>query len=193
MSLGVGGATVKMGAHVCAFFHDRTARDEIVEGFVAEAAAAGHKSYCLLEGPPPAGVLAGGAELLSPLQTYLADGAFTAGPMLSRLEDLVRRALHDECWPGVRAVGEMNWAAETPAMEEVFLYESEVNRFAGRHPQVLLCLYDLTRFPADALFEVLKTHPWMVVANVVLPNPYYQDPDAFLAGRTARPLTEPTS
>ena len=193
MSLGVGGAVVEMGAHVCAFFHDRAQRDEIVAGFAAEAAGAGHKCYCLLDGPPPAGERAGGAELLTTMQTYLADGTFAARPMLGRLERLVRRGLQDEGYPAVRAVGEMSWAADSPPdMGEVFRYESEVNRFAGRHPQLLLCLYDLTRFPADALFEVLKTHPWMLVANVALPNPYYQEPDAFLAGRASRPLSEPT-
>jgi hypothetical protein len=173
VSLGIGGATVEMGAHVCAFVHDRALRDEIVEDFAAEAGAAGHKCYCLLDGPPPAGARTGAAEVLTTAETYLAGGAFAAGPMLGRLEHLVERAL-DEGWPAVRAVGEMSWAATIPsAMEPVLRYESEVNRLAGRR-QVLLCLYDLARFPAEALLGVLRTHPWMLVANVVLPSPYYQ-------------------
>lgn len=182
MSLGVGGAAVEMGAHVCAFVPDRAVRDEIVEGFTAEAVAAGHKCYCLLDGAPPAatpppGAPAGSAEVLTTAETYLATAPFAAAPMLGRLEGLVGRALHDERWPAVRAVGEMTWAAARPsAMEEVLWYESEVNRLADRHRQVLLCLYDLARFPAGALVGVLRTHPWMLVANVVLPSPWYQSP-----------------
>jgi len=189
VSLGVGGAAVEMGAHICAFFHDRALRDEIVAGFAAEAGAAGHKCYCLLDGAPPAG----SAEVLTTVETYLAPGKFAAGPMLGRLKRLVRRALDDEGWPAVRALGEMTWAAARPsAMEEVLHYESEVNRFAGCDRQVLLCLYDLNRFSGDALVGVLRTHPWMVVANVVLPSPWYQEPDAFVTGRTAPGPSAPT-
>jgi len=184
---------VEVGAHVCAFVHDRGLRDEIVEGFAAEASAAGEKCYCLLDSAPPAGISAGSAEILTTVETYLATGTFGARPMLGRLEGLAVRALDEEGWPAVRALGEMSWAAAQPsAMDEVLCYESEVNRFAVCRRHVLLCLYDLRHFPANALVGVLRTHPWMLVANVVLPSPWYQEPDDFLAGPTVRRPSGPT-
>ena len=196
VSLGVAGAVVEMGAHVCGFFNHGDLRREILDGFVAGGVRAGHKCYCLLDCPDPvptgpavgsltgSAVTSGQVEFMTRMESYLPDGTFAAPRMLTRLEALVTRALHEEAYPAVRAVGEMSWASEAvPGAEEVSLYESEVNRLAGRYPQVLLCLYDLSRFRAEALVEVLKTHPWILIANVVLKNPYYLDPDEYLAGR----------
>jgi len=162
------------GAHVCGFFHDEGRRAEILDTFIAEALQSGDKCYCLLERPHPAAPAHPAAEYLTTVDTYLAGGRFSAEAMLARLERFVTRALHDEGYPGVRAVGEMSWAAGGfPGTEEVGVYELEVNGFAPRHPQVLLCLYDLSRFPAAAIDQVLGTHPWILVAGVVLPNPYF--------------------
>ena len=38
-------------------------------------------------------------------------------------------------------------------------YESKLNRFLPRYPQVILCLYELDRFSGEVLVDVLKTHP----------------------------------
>jgi hypothetical protein len=178
VSLGIGGA-VAMGAHVCGFFHDQTRRAEILDAFIAEALEAGHKCYCLLDAPHPAAKHPA-AEFLATTESYLAGGRFDPRAMLIRLEELVTRALHDEGYPAVRAVGEMSWAADGfPGADQVCAYESEVNRFAPRYQQVLLCLYDLSRFPAEAIVAALRTHPWILVADVVLPNPLFLEPDAF--------------
>lgn len=163
-----------MGAHVCGFFHDQARRVEILDAFVAEAAAAGDKCYCLLERPPP-GRPYPGADVMTTAESYLLGGRFSAEAMLARLEGFVTRAL-DEGYPAVRAVGEMSWASgAVPGGEELCRYEAEVNRLSPRYPGVLLCLYDLTRFPAGAVLDVLRTHPWILVADVVLPNPYYSE------------------
>jgi hypothetical protein len=37
-----------------------------------------------------------------------------------------------------------------PGRTEFFRYEGELNRFALRHPQAILCLYDLDRFVAGS-------------------------------------------
>jgi hypothetical protein len=197
VSLGVGGAVVPAGSHVCAFFHDQQRRAELLDQLIAEAVRAGHKCYCILDGPHPveeaqvaidtfsptvSGVVRGQAELLTTRQSYVLGGRFAARAMLDRLQQLVKVALEDEGYPAVRAVGEMTWAAEDPpGVEELWLYESEVNRLAGRYPQVLVCLYDLSRFQAETVVEVLRTHPSILIADVVLPNPWYTPPDEFSA------------
>lgn len=167
----------QLGAHVCAFFPDQRRRAEILDTFIGEAVEAGDKCYCLLHSPYP-GPEHPGVEYLTTAETYLARGRFSADAMLHRLKRFVTRAVHDEGYPGVRAVGEMSWAAEgLPGTDEVCRYESEVNRFDPAHRQVLLCLYDLSRFSADDVERALRTHPWILVADVVLPNPYFRHPD----------------
>ena len=168
------GAVNQLGSHVCGFFPDQRRRTEILDAFIGEALEAGDKCYCLLHRPHH-GADHRAVEYLTTAETYLAGGRFSTEAMLERLEGLVTRAVGHEGYPGVRAVGEMSWAAEgPPGAEEVVRYESEVNRLAPRHRQVLLCLYDLSRVGAEAVDRVLVTHPWILVADVVLPNPYYR-------------------
>ena len=62
-------------------------------------------------------------------------------------------------------------------------YESELNRIMSNFPQVNLCLYDLTRCSGDLIMDVLKTHPKALLGGMVIDNPYYLDPDEFLASR----------
>jgi hypothetical protein len=79
----------------------------------------------------------------------------------------------------------MTWALrQAPGVEELVGYESELNRFLPRYPQVILCLYDLERFSGDIIIDVLKTHPRVLLGGMVLDNPYYLEPDEFLAVRS---------
>jgi hypothetical protein len=44
-----------------------------------------------------------------------------------------------------------------------------------------MCFYDLDRFPGDIVVDVLKTHPKVLMNNMVIENPYYVEPAEFLA------------
>jgi hypothetical protein len=48
---------------------------------------------------------------------------------------------------------------------------------------VILCLYALDSFSGELLVDVLKTHPKVLLAGMVLDNPYYLEPAEFLASR----------
>jgi hypothetical protein len=48
---------------------------------------------------------------------------------------------------------------------------------------VILCLYELDQFSGEVLVDVLKTHPKVLLGGMVLDNPYYLEPDEFLATR----------
>jgi hypothetical protein len=62
-------------------------------------------------------------------------------------------------------------------------YESEVNRFVPKYPQVILCLYDLREFGGGLLMDLLKTHPKVLLGGFVLDNPHYLSPDEYRAAK----------
>ena len=70
-----------------------------------------------------------------------------------------------------------------PGVDELVSYESKLNRFLPRYPQVILCLYDLNRFTGEILLDLLKTHPKVLLGGMLVANPYYLDPDEFLVQR----------
>jgi len=46
---------------------------------------------------------------------------------------------------------------------------------------VMLCLRDLERTGAEVMMDTLRTHPVAIMDDVIHANPYYIEPDTFLA------------
>jgi hypothetical protein len=196
IELGIPGVQLAPGDHVCAFYRGLSERDEVLIPYLREGLRAGDKCICVVDATEPDTVLAsltGDIDLRSPLgshqidvlssrQTYLRDGVFCTQTMLEFWEQSVGGALRDPGFSFARAVGEMTWALrDMPGVAELVGYESELNRFLPQYPQVILCLYDLERFNGGMVVDIMKTHPKVLVGGAVVENPYYLDPDEFLA------------
>jgi hypothetical protein len=81
----------------------------------------------------------------------------------------------------------MSWAHRSEGMvSDLIGYENELNRIMSNFPQVNLCLYDLTRCSGELIMDVLKTHPKALLGGMVIDNPYYLEPDEFLASRLSQ-------
>ncbi len=110
--------------------------------------------------------------------------------MMSFWEERVGTAIDSGSFEFVRSVGNMSWALDTKTeARELVRYESELNRFLPRYPQVMLCLYDLDQFNGEVLIGILETHPLVLLAGMVMENPYYIEPDRILTSLgTTQPL-----
>lgn len=196
VGLGVAGVNLRPGDHVCAFYRGQAERDQILMSYMREGIAARDKVICVVEtvgapevvgalGPAAGEAIGSGAlDVLTPEQTYLLTGHFDMTEMLAYWREGVELALADPRFGFVRVIGEMpNALTDTPDMDEFLFYESELNRFVTQHPQVIVCLYDLDRFGGALLIDVLRTHPLVLLGGAVFDNPYYVEPDDFLAAR----------
>jgi len=195
---GIPGLSLLPGDHVCAFYRGSPERDEMLLPYLAEGLRAGEKCICVVDASDHAAVLTslGGEvdvgghlaehrlEMFTSEEAYLRSGRFSPASILDFWDGAIATALGPEEFTFVRVVGEMSWALRgLPGSEALFAYEAELNRFALRYPQVLLCLYDLERFGGEILVDVLKTHPKILVDGFVIENPYYLEPDQFLVAR----------
>jgi hypothetical protein len=198
---GIPGLSLAPGDHVCAFYRGRVERDEMLLPFLAEGLRAGDKCICVVDAADPQEVITtlGGEldvgdvgghlaehrlEMFTSEGAYLRQGRFSPASILEFWDRAIAAALGPEEFTFVRVVGEMSWALRgLPGSEALFAYEAELNRFAVRYPQVMLCLYDLERFGGEVLMDVLKTHPKILVDGFVVENPYYLEPDEFLLSR----------
>jgi hypothetical protein len=197
IALGIPGVQLEPGDHVCAFYPTLAERDEILIPYLREGLTAGDKCICVVDATDPETVLAAVGpdvdlagclgrrqlEVERSQDTYLTGGRFSTEAMLDFWEYSVGGALA-EGFGFARAVGEMTWALrQMPGVEELVGYEARLNRYLPRYPQVVLCLYELDRFSGEVLVDVLKTHPKVLLGGMVLDNPYYLEPDEFLATR----------
>jgi hypothetical protein len=197
VALGIGNLSIAPGTHICAFFRGVPERDAIVVPFLVEGLRCGDKCNCFVDDgidairtavaanyrvPPE--VKANQLVIGSSRETYLRRGRFSAQEMLDFWDDSVSSALHEEGFPFARSTGEKTWTLEElPDLEAFLTYESELNRFLPRYPQVILCLYDLEHYGGEILVDILKTHPKVLMGGTVLENLYYLEPDEFLASR----------
>jgi hypothetical protein len=186
-----------VGDHICGFYRQPAERDDILIPFLVDGLRAGDKCTCVVDSCTPDDVLASMSthlevdpyvsvcqlEVLDSYATYLADGGFLPARMLEFWAGKARQSPF--AGTGVaRNIGDMSWAHRSQgAVAELIGYESELNRIMADVPQVNLCLYDLTRCSGDLIMDVLKTHPKALLGGMVIDNPYYLEPDEFLASR----------
>lgn len=199
VQLGIPGLSLDVGDHVCAFYRGSGERDAILQSYLAAGLRAGDKCVCVLDDGDPDVLLEwlrndvepnssaeGQLDLRVSQHTYLLGGQFSTAAMLDFWDQVVGAAINGG-YHFSRAVGEMTWALrQMPGVEELVGYEAQLNYFLPRYPQVILCLYDLDRFNGEILVDILKTHPTVLVGGMVVDNPYYLDPEEFLAARRSR-------
>jgi hypothetical protein len=198
MTMGLPGVELAPGDHICAFYRGAEQRDELLLPYLREGLLAGDKCICVTDDPaagesvralaaadvapsPAAGQL----QAMGSGATYLADGYFAIDRMIEFWDDAVGGAVLRDGFRFVRAVGEMTWALrDLPGVEHLLAYEARLNDFLPRYPQVILCLYDLEQFSdGQILLEILRTHPKVLLSGQLLDNPWYVEPNEYLAQR----------
>jgi hypothetical protein len=197
IALGLSGLKVAPGDHVCVFYPSLADRDEILIPYLREGLQADHKCFCIVDATEPEAVLdALGTEVDLPSalghrqlevqraqDIYLRDGDFSTEAMLEFWKHS-SAATRQGGFDFTRAIGEATWALSSmPHFEELVGYEARLNQFLSGYPQVTLCMYELDRFSGEILVDVLRTHPKILIGDRVFENPYYLEPDEFLALR----------
>jgi anti-sigma regulatory factor (Ser/Thr protein kinase) len=155
--------------------------------FLAAGVEAGERVLAVLERPKARAVaeaLDGRAEGVG----FVEPGDWYRSPGLA--VDGLHRRLGDAGAP-MRAIGELRWNGGTAAeRREWCRYEALLNlAFAGAGARVV-CSYDLTEVPDEALASALATHPCTLGSEGVRPNPGYRDP-AEVSRRLDVPLDPP--
>lgn len=199
VAFGIPGLTLEPGDHICAFYRGPRERDEILVPYLREGLDAGDKCTCVVDSGPPADVIAalrdagvdversvasGHLDVLPASSAYLRGGTFSVSRMITFWDDRVGMAVEKAGFSFARSVGEMTWALrDVPGTDQLAEYESELNDFLPRHPQVILCLYDLEVFGSELILDMLKTHPKLLLGGMVLDNPHYLAPHQFAEAR----------
>ena len=189
VELGLPGVHIAAGDHVCAFHRSGKGPDVLLP-YVRAGIAAGDRCICLVEASEQealqsltgeVGPELSTTEIWSPSESYLRDGDFRLARMMQFWEERVGSAFDTGTFEFVRSVGNMSWALDTKTeARELVAYESELNRFLPRYPQAMVCLYDLDQFNGEVLIGILETHPLVLLAGMVMENPFYIEPDRIL-------------
>jgi MEDS: MEthanogen/methylotroph, DcmR Sensory domain len=189
--------------HACAFFHSRDEEYELLLPFSNDSYAAGQRLFQVVDKEhreerrrrlSNSGIdlekaeSAGQLEIRVWEEAYLRGNRFDQDSMLELVESVLREG-RDKGFPVTRFWANMEWALEDfPGVHDIVEYEARANKFLPQYPAFVVCTYDLNKFSAPVVMDIMRTHPQVIIGGILQENPFYVPPDEFLAELRHRPM-----
>jgi MEDS: MEthanogen/methylotroph, DcmR Sensory domain len=187
--------------HVCAMFSSDDEEYRVLLPFMKEGLDCGDKAIHVVNPDrrddhmrrlAAAGIDTAAAEARGQLElrtntdAYLRDGRFDQERMLAVFEQLASGNATGG-FPRSRIVCRMDWAAESQSfIDDVIEFESRVNDVWRRHDDAVICTYHLGQFGGDAVIDILRTHPMVIIGGILQRNPFFVPPERFVPELRAR-------
>jgi hypothetical protein len=188
------GAELGPRSHVCGFFRNPEEEYSVLLPFIKEGFERGEKAYHVvnpnlrdhhIKRLQSAGIdvhrlaQSGQLELCDWNQAYFPDGRFDMDRMLRMWEDVLGAA-HHTGHARTRLVAHMEWAlGDRDGVNDLIEYEARFNLVHDPRDPVI-CAYDLRKFSADIIMDVLRTHPAIIIGGMLQENPFFVPPEEFL-------------
>jgi hypothetical protein len=189
------GSQIDQSRHICAFFHSPDEEYRVLLPFIKDGFQCGHKAIHIVSPDqrqdhrqrlkvagidPAVAEQSGQLEIRTDTEVYLPEGRFDADRMISTFEQFAS-GNGAEAFPLRRICCRMDWVVESGShVDDVIEFESRVNDVWRRHEDAVICTYHLGKFGADAIVDILRTHPMVVIGGVLQHNPFFVPPEEFL-------------
>jgi hypothetical protein len=196
MGVHLAGSVLDCACHACAFFHSREEENSVLLPFAKEGIEAGDKIVHILDkdyaqerrrsltdaGIDLAVAEQGGQVDFRPWEeAHLQGGYFEQNKMLNLVDELLT-GCKNQGFGLTRIWANMEWAvpADVPGRHEIVEYESRLNYVLPKYGNVVVCTYDVNKFSASLLIDVMRTHPQVIIGGILQENPFYVPPDQLL-------------
>ena len=182
--LGFGGVEADVGDHIAHFFRGDAQRFAVLGPYVE--AGLRRDERCVFISRPEVGeqlcewlddrgVDADAAR--SHDRLVLHPGEATEEDM-KRLADHVDDTAREEDESLVRWAGDGEWALEQEiSVCEMLRWEALYDKHSKDWSLLALCQFNLAAFESDVIMDALRTHPYCVMGDVVVPNPFHESPE----------------
>lgn len=193
-SVTLAGSALEHRCHACAFFHSPEEEYRLLLPFVQEGLERSEKIFQIVDKRArderlrrigALGIDVAGAERSGQLEVrpwesaYLREGRFDQYAMLDLLTEVLENGRRT--YGLTRLWANMEWSLEDfPGVDDIVEYEARLNEVTSRFDDVVVCTYDLNRFSATVVMDILRTHPQVIVGGILQENPFYVPPDQFL-------------
>ncbi|MGC2083735.1 MAG: MEDS domain-containing protein [Bradyrhizobium sp.] len=201
-SVKLAGSELTCSCHACAFFSSDDEEQTVLAPFTRDGLAANDRLVQIInnqqrddrvrklkaEGIDVDAATARGQLEMKPWeQAYLSGGnGFDQDAMLALIQDVLKEG-RSSGFGMTRLWANMEWALEDlPGVEKIVEYETRLNHVLPKYDDVVVCTYDLNKFSAATVMDILRTHPQVIVGGILQQNPFFVPPDQFLAELQAR-------
>lgn len=189
------GSMLSHSCHVCAFFHSKDEEYRVLMPFIKEGFDNGDRAFHVVDPKHReehlkrlrnAGIDVAKAEEDGQLEVrrwqeaYIQDDHFDQYRMI----EIIKAALDPAKKPPgklTRLVANMEWALEDlPGVHDIVEYETRLNHVLPDYHDPVVCTYDLSRFDASTVMDIMRTHPMVIVGGILQENPFFVPPEEML-------------
>jgi hypothetical protein len=189
------GSLLSRSCHVCAFFHSKEEEYRVLMPFIKDGFERGDRAFHVVDPNHRAdhlrrlereGIDVSDAEANGQLEVrrwqeaYIKDDHFDQYRMIETIKEALDPSRRP---PGrlTRLVANMEWALEDlPGVHDIVEYETRLNLVLPEYHDPVVCTYDLSRFDASVVVDIMRTHPMVIVGGILQENPFYVPPDEML-------------
>jgi hypothetical protein len=189
------GGSLGQHRHICAFFNGVDEEHRVLRSFIKDGFDGGDKAFHIVD-PELQGqhlkrlaesgidveraMATGQLELRRWQDAYLRGDRFDQDAMLALLEEVLQSG-EASGYPFTRLVAHMEWALlAKPGVDDLLEYETRLNYVLPKYDDPVICTYDLSKFSASAVMDIMRTHPVVIIGEVLQENPFFVPPDQFL-------------
>jgi len=201
----IAGSTLSHSYHVCAFFHSKEDEYRVLMPFIKDGFEKGDRAFHVVDAKrrpdhlrrlEQEGIDVASAESSGQLEVrrweeaYIKDDYFDQYRMIETIKDALDPAKKQ---PGklTRLVANMEWALEDlPGVHDIVEYETRLNQVLPAYHDPVICTYDLSRFEASVVIDIMRTHPMVILGGILQENPFYVPPGEMLRELEERKAAE---
>jgi MEDS: MEthanogen/methylotroph, DcmR Sensory domain len=198
------GGNLAAHRHICAFFNSADEEHRVLRSFFKDGFDRGDKAFHLVDRElreehlkrlAEAGINVqeamdtGQLEVRPWQDAPLRGGRFDQDTWLASFEEMLQSG-PAAGYAQTRFLGHMEWAlVDLPGVEDLIEFETRVNYVTPKYDNIVVCAYDLSKFRASVVMDVLRTHPVVIIGGILQENPFFIPPDQFLLEiKDRRPL-----
>jgi hypothetical protein len=189
------GSNLGQHRHICAFFNSVDEEHRVLRSFIKDGFDSGDKAFHIVDPELQAEHLqrlaesgidvertmgTGQLELRRWQDAYLRGDRFDQDAMIALLEEVLQSG-DASGYPLTRLVAHMEWALlNKPGVGDLLEYETRLNYMLPKYDDPVICTYDLSKFSASVVMDIMRTHPVVIIGEVLQENPFFVPPDQFL-------------
>ncbi len=191
------GRTLGRHRHICAFFNSIDEEHRVLRSFIKDGFDRGEKAFHIVDPELREEHLkrladidinveramgSGQLEVRLWQDCQFRGGRFDQDAMLALIEEVLQSG-PAAGYPLTRFLGHMEWALlDKPSLDDLSFieFETRVNYMLAKYDDPVICAYDLPKFNAKMIIDIIRTHPVVIIGGVLQENPFFVPPDQLL-------------
>lgn len=181
--------------HVCAFFSSAVEEYDALLPFICDGINCGQRAYHVLPSQHKedhlswlrnAGIdvdktmKSRQLEVALPGDTYLKTGRFDKDAMLVLIQDALKAGA-ELGFPLTRMIAHAETAVDDwKSGVEWAEYEMRLNSVLPNYDDPVICTFDANLLTAPHAFDILRTHPMVILGGVLIENSFFSSPQDFI-------------